>query len=191
VSRWEWCRKQTLSLVDAPQGSFPLALKVVFFAGDFVAYDKVDRPGVQLVFSANTPSGPTNALPALCDQFERYFERRSSLGDDAKPLLIAMITDGCPANPSLVCDAIAAATQRMQRADEIAVTVLQIGNDPRAARFMAALSDVMSNKAKFNIVTTRSFHELQTVGLVHALVDAVAAKQFSQSTVPGNLTAQR
>jgi hypothetical protein len=178
ISRWEWCHQQTTTLTEATRGVLNDGFTLVVFSGDSVEYSNVGPNAIETVFRENKPRGPTHATRTLNAQFEAYFSRRSRLGGEAKPLLILMITDGCPEDPPSLCTSILKATRRMNHAGEIALTVLQIGHDQSAAKLLNKLNDpVMTGGAKFGIVTTKSFAELQKTGLTGALRDAIATKQ--------------
>jgi len=177
ISRWEWCRQQTRELSEATQGVLKDGFTLVVFSGRSIAYNNVGPGAIETVFAENGPQGPTHATRPINDQFESYFARRTNFGDKAKPLMILMITDGCPEDPPSLCSSILNATRRMNYKDEITLTILQIGHDHRATKLLDRLNDpVMAAGAKFNIVTTKPFSELQKTGLTGALKDAIAAK---------------
>jgi hypothetical protein len=185
ISRWEWCREQTTRLTEATQNVLDTGFKLVVFSGDAVEYSNVGPSAIEAVFRDNIPGGPTHTTHTLNTQFEDYFARRASRGPEAKPLLILMITDGCPEDPPKLCSSILRATRRMDHEGEISLTVLQIGHDQTAAKLIEKLNEpVMSAGAKFKIVTTRSFAELQKIGLTGALRDAIATKEGTVVGLP-------
>jgi hypothetical protein len=113
ISRWEWCHQQTKQLSEDTRGVLKDGFTLVVFSGRSVAYGNVGPRAIETVFAENGPHGPTHATRPLNDQFESYFARRNNFGDKAKPLMILMITDGCPEDPASLCSSILSATRRM------------------------------------------------------------------------------
>jgi len=182
VSRWQWCREQALQLAKKTEIALPNGLTIVLFAKTFVTYNNADIGSIGPIFANNKPDGATDTAGALSSQIEAYFTRKSNLGDHIKPLLIAIISDGCPDNPELFCHVIVKATQNMNQPGEISISFLQVGNDNRAIYLLKQLKNgLLDRNAKFNIVNIIAFPELNKIGLPQALVDitTINSKQLS------------
>jgi hypothetical protein len=180
VSRWQWCREQTLQLAKKTKIALPNGLTIVLFAKNFITYNRADISSIETIFADNKPDGSTDAATALNSQMEAYFTRKSNLGGKTKPLLIAIISDGCPDDLASFCRVIVKATQHMTQPDEISITFLQVGNDSRAVYLLKQLKNgLLDQNAKFNIVNIISFPELNKIGLQQALVD-VTTKHSSK-----------
>jgi uncharacterized protein YegL len=174
VSRWQWCQEQLFAMAGQAQKQLPEKFRVVTFSGAYTIYDNVDPPGVNMIFAENHPSGPTVAAHALKDQLDSYLSRRAVSSQRLKPLLIAVITDGCPNDPAEFKYEIASATKKMQDAGEIAITILQVGHDNRAAKLLTDFQERRyGSKMKFDIVHCLSFDQLEKTGLVPALASSV------------------
>jgi len=176
-SRWQWCAEQTESLSKQLQRSLKAHaqdhLKVVLFNDRYKVYKDVDLSSVPNFFNNNRPGGNTNANDALKSQLRAYFAAREQ-NENVKPLLVAMITDGCPDDPLGLRQTIIDATKRMHSPDEIAITFLQVGVDPKATRYLRELdNDLVKARARYDIVTSKSFDQLDKSGLALALLDAV------------------
>lgn len=175
-SRWQWCSEQTEHLSHDLHNTLKDHLKVVLFSDNYKVYKDVDLTSVPAFFARNKPYGNTNATKALRSQLHAYFAARDSAAGSQKPrpLLVAMITDGCPDEPMLLRQTIIDATKKMHSADEIAITFLQVGVDPSATKYLRELDDcLVGDKARFDIVSARSFEQLNRSGLSMALLDAV------------------
>jgi hypothetical protein len=183
ISRWEWCREQTLKLTEATQDVLNEGFKLVVFSKDAVEYSNVGPKAIEAVFRDNKPEGPTHATATLNTQFEEYFAKRSNIGADAKPLLILMITDGCPQDPPSLCASVLNAARRMNRPDEITLTIVQIGHDQKAAHLLSRLNDP-TDGAKYRIVNTKSFDEVEKIGLTGTLLSAITPKESDQPYFP-------
>jgi hypothetical protein len=177
VSRWQWCHDQTLDFREKTQGAIPSGITVVLFARDCSVYNNVDAKAIETIFSDCTPNGCTNTSAALESQLDQYFERKGRIGQEAKPLLIAVITDGCPDDPSKLRHAIIDATRRMTTRDEISITFLQVGKDSDGSKILTGLDrDLVDHKAQYDIVNLIPFTEVRKIGLARALVNAVAKR---------------
>lgn len=177
VSRWQWCHDQTRDLTEKTQGSMPAGITIVLFSGDCEVFNNVNASTIETIFSNYTPKGATNTTAALKSQLDQYFERRGRLGPDTKPLLIAVITDGCPDEPFKLRRAIIDATLHMTKTDEISITFLQVGDDSGGSRLLKELdSSLVAQKAKFDIVDVTPFAEMRRIGLAHALLNEVAKR---------------
>jgi uncharacterized protein YegL len=178
LSRWQWCSEQTENLSEQLQKSLKSHvndhLKVVLFSDNYKVYKDVDLNSVPTFFASNHPYGNTNANAALRSQFRAYFDARDKNREAVRPLLVAMITDGCPDDPLALRQTIIDATNKMQDPNEIAITFLQVGIDPKATKYLRELDDcLVGSKARFDIVTTKSFDQVNQSGLAIALLDAV------------------
>ena len=178
-SKWQWCAEQTEKLSKQLDSSFQNRaddhLKVVMFSDKSKEYKDVDMSSVPTFFADNHPVGKTNADEALRIQLKEYFAKRDHNKEAVRPLLVAFITDGAPDDPFGLRQTIIDATKKMQNQDEVAITFLQVGIDPKASRYLHELDSdlVKSSSAKYDIVTTKSFNQVNESGLAVALLDAV------------------
>lgn len=173
ISRWEWCREQVLGMAQQANWVIPGRFRVVVFSGNYVTYENVDPTGVSMIFTESVPKGPTCVTPPLQMQLDQFFAHRNQ---SAKPLLIAMITDGCPNDAPAMRRAIAQATQKMAQPDDITIAILQVGRDSRCAENLRAFQNLASYNAKFNIVNAVPFDQLEKAGLVKTLANVVAGQ---------------
>ncbi len=177
VSRWQWCQEQTLDLTKKTQGALPAGITVELFAEQTVIYNNVNAKDIENIFTVNHPRGNTNTALALKNQLRQYFDRRNRLGDLAKPLLLVVVTDGCPNEPSTLRYAIIDATQQMRTREEISITFLQVGNDANGGKILSELDQrLIEQKAKFDIVDVKPFAEVSKIGLASALVSELGNK---------------
>jgi hypothetical protein len=182
VSRWQWCHEQALQLAKMTKAALPDGLTLVLFAKTFVTYNNAEFGSIETIFDTNKPYGSTDAAAALGSQIEAYFTKKSDVGERVKPLLIGILSDGCPDNPKLFCDVIVKATQRMSKPGEISITFLQVGNDRRATCLLKQLKNgLLDQNAKFNIVNVITFSELNKIGLPQALVDVASNHSSAQA----------
>jgi hypothetical protein len=66
------------------------------------------------------------------------------------------------------------ATKRMDRDEELAVLLVQVGDDPRATRFLKVLDDDLERAgARFDVCDTILMSELEDVPLAEVLLNAI------------------
>lgn len=171
TSRWSWCAQQTSELAQETEGVFKQGITVVLFSTGFFVFPNVSIKSVPEIFNRNFPAGGTNLAPALASQIGEYFQRRAYMRGNVKPLMIGIITDGCPTSRQAVRNAIIDATHLMRSADEITIIFFMVGGmDFMGTAFVNELStNLVAEGARYPIVRQVSFQELQKVGLAKAI----------------------
>jgi len=175
ISRWDWCFRQVLALGNETDDLFPNGITVIVFSDGFTIYKGVHLKQIPMVFANNRPSGGTRMAEPLNAAFADYFHRKA-LDPHVKPLVVAIITDGMPNYPEQVDATIAYATNHMQNSSELALTMLQIG--PSCMGYaMHLANDTQRFGARFNIVHTKTFLQLEKAGLARSLIDALTERE--------------
>jgi Mg-chelatase subunit ChlD len=93
------------------------------------------------VFVENEPAGGTDLAGGLAHAFGGYFDRKRAGDAKADGETIVVVTDGEPDDPKAVMKTILDATHRLDRDEELGVSLVQVGKDPLATRFLKALDD--------------------------------------------------
>lgn len=173
TSRWDWCLKQTSELARETEGIYRQGITIVLFSTGFMTFDNVSMQALPEIFARNYPAGGTNLAPALASQIGSYLRRREYTGGNVKPLMIGIITDGCPTSKQAVKSAIIDATRLMRNPNEITIIFFLIGGmDFAGSMFVKDLStNLVYQGAAFPIVREVSFSELQRTGLAKAIAD--------------------
>ncbi|MBX9671332.1 MAG: hypothetical protein K2X93_27335 [Candidatus Obscuribacterales bacterium] len=173
VSRWRWCRDQTMSLAENTRNVCTKGFSVVLFSTNYAVFPHVTLDQIPSIFTQTYPQGGTNLTEPLLATINDYIGRRHRAY--VKPLAIAIITDGKPSYEDGVRRTIVETTLRMKDPGEIKITFFLIGNS--AYNGQAFVSDMERNLqrygAKFNVVRSVSFWNLMKVGLPRALADAL------------------
>ncbi|CAN5390748.1 hypothetical protein BH11CYA1_BH11CYA1_43880 [soil metagenome] len=181
-SRWQWCKEQSTAIRDTLRVPLGSHLKMVAFSENFSVYPDINWNSVAGFFEKNKPSGNTDATRAIKSQLSQYFAARKALkpGETMRPLLIAMITDGCPDRPQSLRDTIVEASKQLNDSNEVAITFLQVGSDAKATRYLQDLDEcLVSRKARYDIVTSKSFAQVNQTGLVNALLESVSPTEVA------------
>jgi uncharacterized protein with von Willebrand factor type A (vWA) domain len=166
-SRWTAIQESTLAIAAKCDELDPDGITVYTFANRFKRYDHVNAQKVEQIFKENEPMGGTNLTAVLQDAFNHHFQ-------NGKPETIVVITDGEPDDRKSVFQVIIQATQKMTSEEELGISFIQIGNDPQATQFLKALDEQLQGVgAKFDIVDTVTFEDMENMTLQEVLMSAI------------------
>ncbi|MBE9009677.1 VWA domain-containing protein [Pseudanabaenaceae cyanobacterium LEGE 13415] len=173
-SRWEALQESTLALARKCEQFDPEGITVYLFSSRFKRYDDVTSSKVEQIFMENDPIGSTNLSAVLWDATQNYFQRKTA-GKTKSGETILVVTDGAPDDRRAVIESIIRSTEQMERDEELAITFLQIGNDPGAKQFLTALDDQLAGVgAKFDICDTITMDDMAELSLAEVLMNAIA-----------------
>lgn len=171
-SRWSAARESTEAIAAKCEELDADGMTLYVFGSRFKRYENVTANQVAKVFRENEPCGGTDLAGVLRHAFEAYFARKAKGG--AKPETILVITDGEPDDPKAVIRTIIDASRRIQADEELAVSLVQVGKDPDARRFLKLLDDeLVGAGSPFDICDTLTLDEAETMGLTEMLLSAV------------------
>jgi hypothetical protein len=175
LSRWEWCQMQSRGLAQACAQAAS-NLTVALFSSDYTIYEHVQPGIIPAIFKANKPWNGTKLAPPLNAMLTGYFKERS-LNPHARPLIIAVITDGCPKDMNDVEHVIIDAANNTVKDGEISISFLVIGT--QGADKMEYLdSGLVSRGARRDIVNLIQFNNLKRLGTGQALAMALSGRTF-------------
>lgn len=173
-SRWSIIEQCTLALAQQCEEFDLNGLSVYFFSNRFKRYRNITSSKVHQLFQENAPQGGTNLTVVLQDAFNQYFQRKSD--GQAKPNgeTIIVLTDGEPDHGVSVSEIIVTASQKIERDEELAISFIQVGSDPKATKFLKTLDDQLQMLgAKFDIVDTVTVEDMKNMTLQDVLLNAV------------------
>jgi uncharacterized protein with von Willebrand factor type A (vWA) domain len=174
-SRWEIAQESTLALARKCEEFDPDGITVYVFSGRFKRYENVTSAKVEQIFQENDPAGTTNLASVLQDALNNYFKRKAAGTTQPNGETILVITDGEPDDRKAVFEVIIQATRQMDRDEELAISIIQVGSDPQATKFLKALDDqLLSVGAKFDICDTITLDDLEDMSLAEVLTNAIA-----------------
>ncbi|BAY99497.1 hypothetical protein NIES37_34800 [Tolypothrix tenuis PCC 7101] len=173
-NRWEIAQESTLALARKCEQFDPDGITVYVFSGRFKRYDDVTSAKVAQIFQENDPAGTTNLAGVLQDALNNYFKRKAAGKTKPNGETILVITDGEPDDRKAVFEVIINATRQMERDEELAISMIQVGSDPQATKFLKALDDqLQSVGAKFDICDTVTLDDLEDMSLADVLMNAI------------------
>lgn len=172
VTRWKYAQEQAQALARKC-GEFDCdGIDVVLFASSIKVYSGVTADKVAQIFKENEPGNRTATHLALKHVVDVYFSKKDA--GTAKPVTCVVITDGEPNDRNEVVKVIVDASNKIEADEELAITFIQVGDDPGARAFLEFLdNDLQSKGAKFDIVDTRNEEEMENMTLTDILVAAV------------------
>lgn len=173
-TRWQSAEESTLALARKCEEFDPDGITVYVFSGRFRRYDNVTGDKVTQVFQENEPMGRTDLAGVLQDALDNYFQRKASGAAKPNGETILIITDGEPDDRKAVMRQIIDASQKIDRDEELAISLIQVGNDKTATQFLKALDDQLETAgAKFDIVDTITIDDMEDMTLAEILLKAV------------------
>ncbi|WP_254567776.1 VWA domain-containing protein [Oscillatoria sp. HE19RPO] len=173
-TRWSSAEESTFALAAKCEQLDADGITVYLFSGRFQRYDNVTSAKVAQIFKENEPSGRTDLASVLQDAVNHYFQNKAS-GQAKSGETILVITDGEPDDRKAVMRVIVEATRQMERDEELAISMIQVGNDTQATRFLKALDDELEGVgAKFDIVDTITIDEMEDYTLSEVLLKAIS-----------------
>ena len=168
LTRWEWCCRQASNLARELSRISSDGICVVPFNGSFQIFDHQNAADVVRIFDELHPSGQTKLAPPLRSQLVTQLARQWG-GGKARPLLIAVITDGNVKDAPAVRKAIGETMAKLHSQQEIKIVFLRVGDDDRTND---CLFDYATG-APFRIVESARFEDVVYFGLGKRLAQAL------------------
>ena len=173
-SRWKIAQESTIALARKCEEFDPDGITVYVFSGKFKRYENVTAAKVAQIFQENDPAGTTNLGSVLQDALNNYFQRKTAGTTKPNGETILVITDGEPDDRKAVFEIIIRATQQMEKDEELGISMIQVGSDPQATKFLKALDDQLEGVgAKFDICDTITLDDLEDMSLADVLMNAI------------------
>jgi Mg-chelatase subunit ChlD len=171
-TRWQTVQESTLAIARKCEQLDPDGITVYLFAGRFRRFDNVTSDKVNQIFLENDPAGTTDLAGVLKDACDHYLARKQQ--GNARPETILVITDGEPDDRKAVMRVIVEASRQLDQDEELAISIIQVGNDGGATRFLKALDDELAGAgAKFDIVDTVTLEDMESMTLNEVLLNAI------------------
>jgi hypothetical protein len=173
-TRWDSAQESTMALARKCEEIDPDGITVYLFSGRFRRYDNVTSDKVSQIYQENEPMGRTDLASVLQDAVDNYFQRKAAGGTKANGETILVVTDGEPDDYKSVMRVIIETTQKLDLDQELAISLIQVGNDRKATEFLVALDDRLESAgAKFDIVDTVTIDDMEGMTLTEVLLNAI------------------
>jgi hypothetical protein len=163
-SRWAVAEEGAVALAQKCSTLDPDGITLYLFASRYRRFDNVGPARVIQAFRESEPAGGTDLAGVLRHAFASFFERKAAGKLKPNGETLVVVTDGEPVE----------ATRRMDRDEELAVLLVQVGDDERATRFLKVLDDDLERAgARFDVCDTILLSALEDVPLADVLLDAI------------------
>ena len=173
-SRWEAAQESTLALAKECEQFDPDGITVYLFSGRFRRYDNVTSDKVTQIYQENEPMGRTDLASVLLDAVNDYFRRKTLGTTKLNGETIVVITDGEPDDRKSVMKIIIETSQKLDKDEELGISLIQVGKDAKATKYLKALDDqLQSAGAKFDIVDTITIDDMANLPLAEVLLNAI------------------
>jgi len=173
-TRWEIAQASTIALAQKCEEIDPDGITVYLFSGRFRRYDNVTAEKVAYIYANNEPMGRTDLASALKDGLDNFFQRREAGETKPNGETFLIITDGEPTDRKAVIRLILEASRKIDRDEELGISLIQVGNDKKATAFFQALDDQLEAAgAKFDIVDTVTIEDMKGMSLSEVLLKAI------------------
>ncbi len=174
MTRWESAAEGAVALASKAAKFDPDGLELILFGSTVKKFEDVSPEKIGEIFKEYDPMGSTNLTEALNVYFSGYFERKSTGKAKPKGEIAIFITDGAPNDPKSAAKVIVEATKKLDHAEEVGITFIQVGNDDGATKFLQYLDDDLEAQgAKFDIVDTITMAQCEDKPLTQVLLDAL------------------
>ena len=138
-TRWEIMQESTLALARKCEQFDPDGMTVYLFSGRFKRFDDVTSQRVAQIFMENDPAGTTNLASVLKQATDDYFKRKAAGQTKPNGETIVVVTDGEPDDRKAVFEVIINASRQMEIDEELAISIIQVGSDAQATKFLLPL----------------------------------------------------
>jgi uncharacterized protein with von Willebrand factor type A (vWA) domain len=173
-SRWDILQEGTLVLARKCEEFDPDGITVYLFSSRFQRYENVTSCKVNQIFQENQPQGGTNLISVLQDATNNYFQRKAAGQSKPEGEIIIVVTDGEPEDRMGVADVLVKASSKMERDEELGISFIQVGSDPKVTKFLKSLDEQLQNVgAKFDIVDTVTMDDMGDMTLTDVLLNAI------------------
>lgn len=173
-SRWQIAQESTLAVARKCEQLDPDGITVYLFSSRFKRYDNVTSDKVEQIFQENDPMGRTDLAGVLKDATDDYFKRKAAGQTKPNGETFLVITDGEPDDRKAVMRVIIEASRHIDKDEELGISLIQVGNDAMATRFLKALDDDLQGAgAQFDIVDTVTLEDMENMTLAEVLLNAI------------------
>jgi hypothetical protein len=174
LTRWDIARESTLALARKCEEIDPDGITIYLFSGRFRRYDNVTSDKVKQIYQENEPMGRSDLAGVLQDALDNYFQRKATGQTKLNGETILVVTDGEPDDRLAVMRQIIEASRKMDRDEELAISLIQVGRDRKATEFLKALDDQLEGAgAQFDIVDTVTIDDMADMTLAEVLLNAI------------------
>jgi uncharacterized protein with von Willebrand factor type A (vWA) domain len=172
-SRWDAVQESAVALARKCEQLDPDGITLYLFSSRFKRFENVTSSKVTQIFQEYEPSGSTDLAGVLKDALDHYFQAKAN-GQTKDGETIIVITDGEPDDRRAVLKVIIEASRQVEKDEELAISVIQVGSDPTASQFLQILdNELQKSGAPFDICDTVTLDAMGDMTLSEFLLNAI------------------
>lgn len=168
ISRFKECEELAISIAMQAAEHDSDGIDIITFGQGAQITTGVTSDKVADVFAggAKQTATDTHEMVRLAAQ------RQKTTG---KPTIVIVFTDGEPTDKQAVANTIIAASNALDKDEDLTFGFVQVGDDPAAGQFLASLDDDLQGRgAKFDIVDTITADQAAKMNVTEMLTKFVA-----------------
>ena len=180
AERWEKAHAAVLALALTCETFDPDGITLYVSCRDedetciFRHYNHVTSTQLIEIIEENYPPAQLNLDWVLKTAIDRYFQRQAIGKTKANGEMILVLLDGEPNDRLTITKTIVEATHKMERDKELAIGLVQVGEDYLARGFFQALDEnLQSAGARFDIVYTQVLDTIEPNCLTEFLLHVI------------------
>lgn len=179
--RWKRAHEISKAIVAVCEQYDSDGIDLYVFDSKVTEFKNTTSGKVDEIFRTVTPSGGTMMAPVFEAALPKYFQKKGFLSgifqkkeDETKPVILIIFTDGEPYDRTETMNSIISITKQIQSREEVGISILQVGDDRDATKFLEFLDDnLVKNGAKFDIVDTKTYEVAQGMGAEEIITNAL------------------
>lgn len=174
ASRWNYLKETTIAVAQKFHEVDTDGMTLILFSSNVLRKDSVKPDEVAAIFDGTEPTGGTDLARAINEAANNYFDRRTKGQAKSGGEYFMVMTDGEPDNQNAVAKAIVAISKKLNSANEMNFTFVQVGQDEKAKKYLQRLDDQLEKEgAKYDIVDTLTIEAIGSKNLTDVIMDAV------------------
>jgi hypothetical protein len=166
TTKWTWCRDHIWAFSQEAASIANKKITLVPFSQTYYVRKDCQPDDILRMFKQQAPGGGTDITTPLSKVLDDYQARHAS-----DPLIVAIITDGEPTAGGDLAETIKTFSRSLSNPPKVKIIFFCIGSDTAGENLITRLDITLRNEgAKYDIVDSYKFAELQRIGLDKALL---------------------
>jgi hypothetical protein len=180
INAWKQAQAATQALINQCERLDPDGVTLYVSCQDeaaidcFRKYEQVTSDKLTSLVDINYPPYGLTLQGVLTEALQDYLHRKAAGKTKPNGETIVVLLDGEPKDRLAIAKTIIRVTQQLEHSTELAIGLVQVGDDPIATGFFQSLDDdLQSHGAAFDIVDTVKTADIAEQGLTQTLLNMI------------------